>query len=269
MSNDLAESAAIESLWPDPVEVLNEHGRSPIVLLCEHASNYIPAEYSGLGLDASDLQRHIAWDIGAADVARQLSARLDAPAFLATYSRLLIDLNRPLSAAASMPRRSEATDIPGNFAIAPAERERRARRIFSPFHERIVAHLERREHAQRRSVLVAIHSFTPVYHGSPRPWHAGVLYDRAGALAQSIIAQLRLDPGLEVGANVPYAVSPEADYALLVHGDDRGIPAVLIEIRHDLIANPAGAEEWAGRLQTALLAATSSSSGVAGNGNRA
>lgn len=238
--------------WPAAVEVLNEEGRSPIILICEHASNYIPAEYDDLGLAAAELCRHIAWDIGAADVTRTLSRLLDAPAFLATYSRLLIDLNRPLHVPAAIPMRSEATDIPGNRDLAPDERERRSKLIFTPFHQRLAAHVERRERTGRRTVLVAVHSFTPVFLGKSRPWHAGILFGEAAGLGHSIIERLRSDPTLNVDANVPYGVSRDEDYALVVHGDDRGNPAVLIEIRNDLIAHRAGADDWAQRLAAAL-----------------
>jgi predicted N-formylglutamate amidohydrolase len=246
----LSEARAIA--WPAAVEVLNESGRSPFVLICEHASNYIPAEYRQLGLDDKDLARHIAWDIGAADVTRALSKRLDASAFLGRYSRLLIDLNRPLHVADSIPLRSEATDVPGNFSLDAAERERRRQTIFHPFQDRLRAHLERRTADGRRNVLVAVHSFTPVYLGRHRSWHAGVLFDKAQALGQALIAQLSKDPLLNIDANVPYGVSAEADYALVVHGDQLGNPAVLIEIRNDLIADPDGVEVWTAKLEQAL-----------------
>jgi predicted N-formylglutamate amidohydrolase len=246
--------------WPPAVEVLNSAGRSPFVLICEHASNHIPAEYAQLGLDGKELARHIAWDIGAADVTRALSKRLDASAFLGGYSRLLIDLNRPLHVADSIPLRSEATDIPGNHSLSPAERERRARLMFHPFHDGLRAHIDQRTAEGRPNILVAVHSFTPVYLGQHRSWHAGVLYDKAEALGQALIAQLSRDRLMNVGANVPYSVSAEADYALVVHGDQLGNPAVLIEIRNDLIADAAGADEWADRLARALAAVASISS---------
>jgi predicted N-formylglutamate amidohydrolase len=239
------------------VEVLNEAGRSPFVLICEHASNYIPAEYRCLGLDERELTRHIAWDIGAGDVTRALSKRLDASAFLSGYSRLLIDLNRPLHVADSIPLRSEATDIPGNLSLTAAEKERRQRSIFDPFQDRLRAHLDRRTADGRRNVLVAVHSFTPVYLGQSRAWHVGVLFDKATALGQALIAQFSRDPLLNVDANVPYGVSAEADYALVVHGDLIGNPAVLIEIRNDLIADPEGVEVWTGKLEEALRAVES------------
>ncbi|TGU99688.1 N-formylglutamate amidohydrolase [Mesorhizobium sp. M00.F.Ca.ET.151.01.1.1] len=240
--------------WPDAVEVLNEHGRCDIVLLCEHASNHMPAEYRQLGLDASHLRRHIAWDIGAAEVTRLLSARLDAPAFLSGYSRLLIDLNRPLDSPGSIPLLSEDTDIPGNAGIDAAERDRRTKIMFSPFHDRVTAHLDRRAAEGSPTRIVTIHSFTPVFLGVARPWHAGVLHDHAADLAAAILSGLRADASLNVAANVPYVISRDADYAVPIHGDDRGIPAVLIEIRQDLLSTRSGIEEWADRLAAALPA---------------
>lgn len=240
--------------WPDAVEALNENGRSPFVLICEHASNHIPAEYNKLGLDDHELARHIAWDIGAANVTRALSKRIDASAFLGGYSRLLIDLNRPLHVADSIPLRSEATDIPGNLALNDSERKRRHDLMFHPFQDGLRAHLEKRSADGRRNVLVAVHSFTPVYLGQQRVWHAGVLFDKADLLGQALIAQLSKDPLLNVGANVPYGVSADADYALVVHGDLLGNPAVLIEIRNDLIADPDGVETWTRKLEDALRA---------------
>jgi predicted N-formylglutamate amidohydrolase len=221
------------------------------VLLCEHAANHIPAEYDGLGLPPAERVRHIAWDPGAAAVTRHLSRLLDAPAYLGTCSRLLIDLNRPLDSPGSIVTRSEATDIPGNIGLDPAEIERRASRIFRPFHDEVTRVLDRRQPIGRPTRLVSIHSFTPVYLGVTRPWHAGVLFDQATAFGQALVSRLG-QTGLNVGANVPYTAGRTDDYALPVHGDDRGIPAVLVEIRHDLIADAAGVTEWAERLAAAL-----------------
>lgn len=238
--------------WPQAVEVLNADGRSGIVLLCEHASNHMPAHYNGLGLEAPHLQRHIAWDIGAAEVTRRLSERLDAPAFLSNYSRLLIDLNRPLGSEGSIPIRSEDTDIPGNAGINEAEQTRRATVMFKPFHDEVARHLDARQAAGRSTRIVTIHSFTPVFLGERRPWHAGVLYDRAKALGEAILDGLRVDPSLNVAPNVPYVISEDADYAVPIHGDRRGIEAALVEIRQDLLADEAGIEEWAGRMSAAI-----------------
>lgn len=244
--------AAAAQPWPEAVEILNEHGKSEVVLICEHATNYIPPEYHGLGLTAADLNRHIAWDLGAAEVTRHLAGLLEAPAFLANYSRLLVDLNRPTHIPECMAVRSEATDIPGNLNLSPAERSKRVRLVFHPYHSAIASHLARRERNGRRAVIVSIHSFTPVYHGRQRPWHAGILFDRSETFAKHIIAGLQSDGTLQVGANVPYGVSRDEDYALLVHGDDLGNTAILVEIRHDLIATTATQQQWALRLAELL-----------------
>jgi predicted N-formylglutamate amidohydrolase len=249
MTPQLASALQPGKDWPAAVDVLNENGRSDIVLLCEHASNHIPAEYGQLGLDISHLQRHIAWDIGAAEVTRRLSVLLDAPAFLSGYSRLLIDLNRP---SGSIPVLSEDTDIPGNIGLDPSEHARRAEIMFTPFHDRVAAHLDLRAKDGRPTRIATIHSFTPVFLGVARPWHAGVLYDRAGDFGETILTGLRNDTALNVAANVPYVISRDADYAVPIHGDDRGIPAVLIEIRQDLLSSRAGIEAWANRLAAAL-----------------
>ncbi len=238
--------------WPVPVEVLNERGASEFVLVCEHASRRIPRDYDGLGLGEADLSRHIAWDVGAADVARRLSAALDAPAFLATYSRLLIDLNRPTNSPSSIVKRSEATDIAGNLAIPREERTRRTKHVFEPFHARVAGHLDARVRAHHPTRLVTIHSFVPVFLDQPRRWHAGILFGRAAEFASQVMAGIKRDPGLIVDFNVPYRVTAEGDYTIPIHGDARGIPAVEIEIRHDLIAHEAGAMEWSGRLAVAL-----------------
>ncbi|MER8679828.1 N-formylglutamate amidohydrolase [Mesorhizobium sp. M1405] len=253
MAEPLA-NAILPEGWPPAVDAINETGRSDIVLICEHASNHIPAEYARLGLDSSHLQRHVAWDIGAAAVTRTLSKLLDAPAFLSSYSRLLIDLNRPLGSSGSIPVLSEDTDIPGNVGLDPEERSRRAGIMFAPFHDRVAAHLDERAKQGRATRIATIHSFTPVFLGVRRPWHAAVLYDRAIDFGQAVLAGLSTDSGLNVAANEPYVISRDGDYAIPVHGDDRGIPAVLIEIRQDLLASRSGIEEWAKRLAAALPA---------------
>lgn len=238
---------------PPAVTTLNESGASPIVLLCEHASNFIPDRYNRLGLRESDLQRHIAYDIGALAVARHMSRRLDAVLVHSGYSRLLIDCNRPLAAPSSIPERSEDTDIPGNIGIDAEERALRDRLFFAPFRERVAALLDARLAARRPTLLVGMHSFTPVYLGVARIWHAGMLYGQARRLGQAMIERLRAaDPSLVVGDNEPYRVTLEGDYTVPHQGDARGIPTVLIEVRQDLIAAPDGQAAWGERLAAVL-----------------
>lgn len=231
--------------WPAPVEVLNAGSTSPIVLVCDHASNHIPAAYGRLGLPTSELERHIAYDIGAGEVTRKLAQRLGAPAFLGGYSRLLVDLNRPFDSATSMPVLSEATEIPGNRGLDEREKKLRREAMFAPFHDAIAAFLDSRTSP---SLIVAIHSFTPVFLGIARPWHVGILHEDRPDVARAFIDALSREAGLVVGENVPYVIERNGDYAVPVHGTDRGNPAALIEIRNDLIADEAGAATWADRL---------------------
>ncbi|MBI0535955.1 N-formylglutamate amidohydrolase [Roseomonas sp. KE2513] len=238
---------------PVPVEVLNAEGASPFVLLCEHASNHIPARYGALGLPEEELARHIAWDIGAASLARRLSALLDAPLLLSAVSRLVIDLNRPPGVPTSIPERSEDTIIPGNADISPEERAARERAWFHPFHDAVTAVLDRRAAAGAATIVVGVHSFTPRFQEVDRPWHAGVLFAGAEGFGRALAAALAADPALLVGENEPYRIEPGLhDYTVPVHGDSRGTEAVLIEVRQDLLGDEAGIEEWALRLVSAL-----------------
>lgn len=239
---------------PAAVAEVNAAGGGRIVLTCEHASNHVPAHYGRLGLPPEELERHIAWDIGAADLARALSLRLDAPLFLSGYSRLLIDCNRPLASPTSIVTRSEDTDIPGNAGLIAEERARRAALYFAPYHGRIIECLDRRAAAGVPTTLVGIHSFTPVFRGIVRHLQAGVLYREAPAFGRALIEALGRVTGLEIGDNEPYRVTLETDYTVPVHGDARGIPAALIEVRQDLLADPAGIKVWADRLADALTA---------------
>ena len=234
------------------VVAVNEWGGSRYVLVCEHASNYIPARYGGLGLPAPELQRHIAWDIGAAALALRLSSLLDAPLFLSGYSRLLIDCNRPPLAPTSIPVRSEATEIPGNRDLDAAERERRAAAYFWPFQARIAQMLDERAATRRPTILLGIHSFPPCFLGVQRPWHVGVLYAKATAFGQALVARLAADRILLVGDNQPYCIAAEEDFTVPIHGDARGIDAALIEVRQDLLATSEGVAGWAFRLAAAL-----------------
>lgn len=236
---------------PPAVTAVNESGSSPYVLLGEHASNFIPARYGKLGLPDSELQRHIAWDIGIAEISRRLSKQLDAPLFLSGYSRLLIDCNRPVEVPSSIPEISESTVIPGNQGLDAEERQRRADRFYWPFQHRVAHHLDRRQAAGKPTIVFGVHSFTPVFKGFERPWHAGVLFRRSRAFGNALVEALR-GPGLVVEANQPYQITQSGDYTVPVHGEARGLTVVLIEIRQDLIMDAAGQAEWAERLALAL-----------------
>jgi predicted N-formylglutamate amidohydrolase len=237
---------------PPPVRVLRPDGRSGFVLTADHAGRAIPRRLGTLGLTDRDLARHIAWDIGIAGVTERLSEALDAPAILQTYSRLVIDCNRQPGLDSSIPALSELTPIPGNENLSPDEREARRREIFLPYHRGVEALLERRRTDGRRTVLVAMHSFTPVFKGVARAVEIGILYNRGVRLAHIMLDLLRREGDLNVGDNQPYAVGDLSDYTVPVHGEKRGLPHVEIEIRQDLIADPAGQAAWAARLARLL-----------------
>ena len=236
---------------PPAYRVVNESGRSPYVLICEHASNFMPPRYNGLGLPESELRRHIAWDIGAADTALKLSRLIDAPLVLANYSRLLIDLNRPPRSVTAIPEVSETTRIPGNCDLDEAERNRRIDTLFNPFQACVAALLDSRAAAGKTTRLLAVHSFTPVYKGLVRPWHAGVLYRKSRDMGEGLIAALG-GAAAQVTANQPYQIEDESDYTIPIHGEARNLDAILLEIRHDLIDDMDKAAEWATRLARAL-----------------
>ncbi len=237
---------------PSPVEIRRPQGRSPFLIVCDHAGARIPRALGSLGLGSADLARHIASDIGAAAVARRLSATWDACAVLQRYSRLVIDCNRPPGSPTSIVVESERTPVPGNARVDAIERQRRERAIFAPYHARISAILDARATASRLTVLIAMHSFTPIYLGVARPWHVGVLYRHDRRLAQALLAVLRADPALVVGDNQPYAVGDATDFAIPEYGEKRGLLHVEIEVRQDLIATPIGQRAWASRLAAAL-----------------
>jgi predicted N-formylglutamate amidohydrolase len=231
-----------------PVSEENAAGRSPFLLTCDHYGRLIPRALGDLGLPASELTRHIAWDPGIAGVAEALSKHLDAHLIAQRYSRLVIDCNRPPQAASSIPRISEATTIPGNEGLAPDAAAARRRSIFDPYHRRIHEVIDRRLRDGIPTVLVSLHSFTPVYAGISRPWHIGTLYHRDTRLPPLLLRLLRAEAGLVVGDNEPYAVSDETDYTIPVHGEARGLMNSGIEIRQDLLAHQAGQMLWADRL---------------------
>jgi predicted N-formylglutamate amidohydrolase len=230
---------------PNPVSVHNPSGQSPLVIVADHAGNLMPRALLSLGLAAGELERHIAWDIGIAGVCRQLADTLDATLVRQNYSRLVIDCNRQPGTATSVPEISELTVIPGNAGLNEADITARVDDIFRPYHDAIEAELDRRQLAGRATALVAMHSFTPVFKGVARPWHAGVLYNRDPRFSHRLMALLRREPGLVVGDNEPYSVSDDSDYTIPVHGERRGLHHVAVEIRQDLIADDNGQRQWA------------------------
>jgi predicted N-formylglutamate amidohydrolase len=217
-------------------------------LTCDHYGRLVPQGLGDLGLPSSEMERHIAWDIGIAGVAEQLSVALDAHLVAQRYSRLVIDCNRPPDAPSSIPLISEATMIPGNDGLTREAADARRQLFFEPYHRRIAEIIDGRLRAAVPTVLISLHSFTPVYAGIARPWHIGTLYQRDTRLPPLLLKLLREEPDLVVGDNEPYAVSDATDYTIPVHGEARGLPNTGIEIRQDLIADGPGQTQWAERL---------------------
>ena len=247
---------------PPPFIELGRQGRSNFVIVVDHASRRIPRRLGDLGLPASELQRHIAWDIGALAVARRMAVTLDASLVAQNYSRLVIDCNRDPKVATSIPVVGESVKIPGNIGLSPGEVAARRAEIFDPYHDHVTALLDERRAAGRTTILVAQHSMTDIFKGVRREMHAAVLYNRDRRFAGLVLEALRGEPGVIVGDNQPYFVSDETDYTIPRHGEGRGLPHVELEIRQDLIAEEAGQDKWARRIcrvlqtaETAYLAA--------------
>jgi predicted N-formylglutamate amidohydrolase len=223
-------------------------GRSAWLLVCDHASATIPRALGDLGVSANERTRHIAWDIGAAGVTRKLAERLDACAVLQSYSRLVIDANRPPRAPTSIVTVSERTRVPGNEGLSEAQISEREREIFTPYHDCIRDRMDERLLAKRPTALCSVHSFTASFMDVARAWHVGVLYNREARIARALLELLREDPSLVVGDNQPYSASESTDYTIVTHGERRNLPCVELEIRQDLISDPAGQAAWAERL---------------------
>ncbi|WP_425043836.1 N-formylglutamate amidohydrolase [Primorskyibacter sp. S87] len=242
----------------DPIEspaarALNTNGKAPALLVCEHASRFIPAALDELGLTATAALSHAAWDIGARDLAIELMGALDAPLVLSRVSRLVYDCNRPPDAKGAIPSRSEAFEVPGNSELTTEERNRRVQEIYNPFQRLLSATLDARP---TPPVLITIHSFTPVYHGRRRDVELGILHD-ADDRAARILLKAASGSGLKTALNQPYSAADGVTHTLREHGLKRGLPNVMIEIRNDLLDSPGGITRMTGLLAPMLQATIS------------
>jgi predicted N-formylglutamate amidohydrolase len=227
------------------VRVTNRAGKSPFLLVCDHASNYLPPQFGTLGLKDADMLRHIAWDPGALPVALTMADMLDAALVEAGISRLAIDCNRPLDAPDLIPEVSETTLIPGNAALTEDDRAERIALSWRPFHDSIETLVEERMAARRETWLVSIHSFTPVYKGFARPWEIGIIHDDDERLSAPLIAALNAAERFDVGVNQPYSPADRVYFTLERHARSRGLPCAMIEIRNDEIRDQPGQQKWA------------------------
>lgn len=221
----------------------------------DHAGRVIPARLADLGLTEPDLGRHIAWDIGVAGLGQRLSAALDATFVAQRFSRLVIDCNRDPVRADSIPEISDGTVIPGNAALTPAERAARIAQVFTPYHDRIAAELDQRAARGLPTVVVALHSFTPVMQAFARPWRFGILHLGGSPFSDAMLARLRAEPDRpDVGDNEPYRMD-DVDFTIPHHAIGRGLDYVELEVRQDLLADEAGQQAIAERLARVLPAA--------------
>ncbi|HZH53681.1 MAG TPA: N-formylglutamate amidohydrolase [Microvirga sp.] len=251
MSSSAALKFADPTCEPHPVETIEGAVDSGALILCDHASNAVPPDLGDLGLPASEFERHIAYDIGAAAVTRSLARRLRAPAILTQFSRLIIDPNRGRDDPTLVMRLSDGAVVPGNAHVDEAEIAARIERFYDPYDAAIEAAIQRALKAGHPPVVVTVHSFTPIWRGWPRPWHVGILWDADDRFARPLLEGLRAEEGLVVGDNEPYDGALAGD-TIDRHATARGLANALIEIRQDLIASDEGAEEWAERFARLL-----------------
>jgi predicted N-formylglutamate amidohydrolase len=226
---------------------------NPLLILCDHASNFVPPQYDGLGLPASALQRHIAFDPGALEVAASLAGRLNATLIASHFSRLLIDPNRGEDDPTLIMQISDGAVIPGNARLSEEEREARRHLFYDAYHGAISTELDAMIARGLTPIILSLHSFTAFWRGKARPWHCGILWDRDPRLALPLLDALRAEAGLLVGDNEPYSGRLKGD-CLYRHGTSRGLPHALVEIRQDLIGDERGQAAWAKRLAEAMRA---------------
>lgn len=250
-TTSVGDEASLMAAEPPVVEAVNAGSDNVVFFICDHASHRIPERLGDLGLRSEEIRSHIGWDIGAADLARSLAASRAAPLVLSGYSRLVIDCNRPLESPGSIPAASAGIAIRGNQNLSPAVLTARRNTFFRPYHAAISGLLDRRQRDGIPTVLLSMHSFTPDYPGEERPWHVDFGYNRDRRLAGLLLRE-DLGPGILVGDNQPYKVEDDSDYSLPVHGERRGIPHVLIEIRQDTLTDADGIAAWAERFDKLL-----------------
>ena len=229
---------------PPPFGVLHEQGAAPVLVVCDHASRAFPRAMKRLGLPELAGWQHIAWDIGAGELARGLSHALEAPAVLAGYSRLIVDCNRLPDDPEAFREESDGWVIPGNQALTEFDKRLRLACFFDPYHECIAAMLGGFRAREVVPIVVSIHTFTPEYGGKERPWQVGILWDKDEASARRLMDGLSRIEGLVVGDNEPYSGRHPSDYTIDHHAEAAGLPHLCIEVRQDQLESPAGVERW-------------------------
>lgn len=248
----LAQLRVLSEADGECVAVERHSGASPWLIICEHASRLLPVCFGTLGLSEDALSSHIAWDPGALAVARGISQALDATLVYQRFSRLIYDCNRPPESPGAMPEKSEVYEIPGNATLSDADKQARSEALYIPFHDAIRALIRDRKAQGQETIIVTVHSFTPVYHGKNRAVEIGILHDDDSRLADGMLAAAAETSHYKVERNEPYGPLDGVTHTLVLHGLSNGLRNVMIEVRNDLIADPAGQGVVAGYL-TRLL----------------
>ena len=241
-----------KTIHQKPYQVYNLKGKSRMIILCDHASSYIPSKYMNLGLGKKEIRRHIGWDIGAALVAKKIAKRLNATLIMSGFSRLLVDCNRPLGVPQAFTEISESTIIPANLNLTKKNKKYRAKKYCIPYRDRIDKILRSRIRKKIIPVIIAVHSFTPVYKGFVRPWHLGLLYRKDRRMVSLVQDQMINNKSIKIGINEPYKCNLKGDYSIPYFGESNGLPNILFEIRQDLINNKAGVIKWSHKLSNLL-----------------
>lgn len=244
---DSAAGPRIGAAEADSYRILGGRADAGLILICDHAENTLPAAYGSLGLPSEQLQRHIAYDIGAKGVVERVAQLLDVPAVLSRFSRLLIDPNRGIDDPTLIMRLSDGAIIPGNRTLPPEEREKRIAQWYRPYHQAIAGVIDEAHAHHAHPALLSVHSFTEVWRGNIRPWQVGILWDADARMAGPLIDTLVAEGDLLVGDNEPYSGKLQGD-CMWTHGTQRGLPHALIELRQDLIRDAAGQAAWAERI---------------------
>lgn len=243
-SDSVLDGALLESDEPAPFRVLNDSGKTPCILVCDHAAKRVPRKLNNLGMEEEDLSRHYAVDIGVEKVTEVMADLLDAPAILANYSRLVIDLNRSIDHPTAFVTTGEGKPVPGNIAMDDEDKRLRIEELYNPFHEQLNSMIEAYQAKGINPAIIAIHSFTQNFYKQKRPWEIGILWVQDGRLPKHTIQHFKA-LGYCVGDNKPYDARYLRGTTVDRHADTRGLPNVLIEVRNDLISNDEDSIRWA------------------------
>lgn len=269
----MSSSESTEAFAEPAAQVRRAAAPTPILLLCDHASNAVPKAFGDLGLGPEQLESHVAYDPGAAMLTEAMAERLDAACLLCSYSRLVIDVNRAPQAHDSIVVENDNIRVPGNLDLDAAARTRRVDNVYEPYHRTVDDLLNRRQGAAGTQLVVAVHSFTPVMRGTRRPWDIGLIYDTDRRLAQALVGQLVATADdrarLTVGLNEPYSPDDRVYHSLSRHAESRGLPCVMIELPNDQLASAEGLQRWTDRLAGAFRNIVSAFAGEAGGARRA